>query len=66
MERNVTLAQEAYESTLKAYNAGQTERLELQDSEESLNKAKLGLMSQKNEYISTLLDLETKLNISLK
>lgn len=66
MERNVTLAQEAYESTLKAYNAGQMERLEIQDSEESLNKAKLGLMSQKNEYISALLDLETKLNISLR
>lgn len=65
MENNVSLAQEAYESTLKAYNAGQTERLELQDSEESLNKAKLGLMSQKNEYISSLLDLETKLNITL-
>ncbi len=66
MERNVSIAQEAYESTLKSYNAGQTERLELQDSETQLNQAKLGLLSEKNNYISALLDLETKLNISLK
>ena len=66
MKRNVSIAQEAYESTLKSYNAGQTERLELQDSETQLNQAKLGLMNEKYNYVSAVLDLETKLNISLK
>lgn len=66
MERNVTIAQEAYESTLKAYNAGTQERLELQDSETQLNQAKLGLLNEKYNYISALLDLETKLNIKLR
>lgn len=66
MKRNVTIAQEAYESTLKSYNAGQTERLELQDSETQLNQAKLGLMNEKLNYVSAVLDLETKLNINLK
>ncbi|MBQ5998826.1 MAG: TolC family protein [Treponema sp.] len=66
MERNVTIAQEAYESTLKAYNAGTQERLELQDSETQLNQAKLRLLNEKYNYISALLDLETKLNIKLR
>lgn len=66
MQRNVTLAQEAYESTLKSYYAGQTERLEILNSEEQLNQAKLGLLSEKNNYVSAVLDLETKLNITLK
>ena len=58
--------QDAYEATLKAYNAGTQERLELQDSEQQLNQAKLGLMNEKFNYISALLDLETKLNIKLR
>ena len=66
MERNVSMAQDAYEATLKAYNAGTQERLELQDSEQQLNQAKLGLMNEKFNYISALLDLETKLNIKLR
>lgn len=66
MERNVTIAKEAYDSTLKAYNAGTQERLELQDSESQLNQAKLGLLNEKYNYVSAVLDLETKLNISLK
>lgn len=66
MERNVSIAQEAYESTLKAYNAGTQERLELQDSETQLNQAKLGLLNEKYNYVSAVLDLETKLDIKLK
>ena len=66
MERNVTIAQEAYESTLKAYNAGTQERLELQDSETQLNQAKLGLLNEKYNYVSAILDLETKLDVKLK
>lgn len=65
MERNVELAQKAYNSTLKAYNSGTQELLEVKDSESSLNQARLGLMSEKFNYISAILDLETKLNINL-
>lgn len=66
MRNNVTLAQEAYDSTLKAYNNGTQELLAVRDSESSLNQARLGLMNEKFNYISAVLDLETKLNITLK
>lgn len=66
MKNNVTLAKEAYDSTLKAYNNGTQELLAVRDSESSLNQARLGLMNEKYNYISAILDLETKLNIELK
>lgn len=66
MRNNVTLAQEAYDSTLKAYNNGTQELLAVRDSESSLNQARLGLMNENFNYISAVLDLETKLNITLK
>ena len=65
MTRNITLAQEAYDATYRNYRNGMTELLDLRDSETSLNQAKLGLLNQKFEYISALLDLETKLNTKL-
>ena len=42
-----------------------TELLDLRDAEESLNKAKLGLLNQKYSYISALMDLENTLNTPL-
>lgn len=66
MERNVQLAQKAYDSTLRAYNSGTQELLAVKDSEASLNQARLGLMNEKYNYISAVLDLETKLNIKLQ
>lgn len=66
MERNVELAQKAYDSTLRAYNSGTQELLAVKDSEASLNQARLGLMNEKYNYISAVLDLETKLNIKLQ
>lgn len=65
MGNNVTLAQEAYDSTLKAYNNGTQELLAVRDSESSLNQARLGLMNEKYNYISAVLDLEQKLSITL-
>jgi outer membrane protein TolC len=65
MTRNIALAQEAYDVTYRNYRNGMTELLDLRDSETSLNQAKLGLLNQKFEYISALLDLETKLNTTL-
>lgn len=66
MGRNVTLAQRAYDSTYKQYKNGQTELLNLRDAENSLNQAKLGLLNQKFEYVSALMDLENTLNTTLE
>lgn len=65
MGRNVTLAQRAYDSTYRQYRNGQTELLNLRDAENSLNQAKLGLLNQKYQYVSALLDLENTLNTTL-
>lgn len=65
MGRNITLAQKAYDATLKAYRSGTTELLDLRDAENSLNQAKLGQMNQKFNYITALLDLEKTLNTKL-
>ena len=63
MGKTVELAKMAYESTLKAYNSGTAELLDVQESENSYEQARMGLSSEKNNYISALLDLETKLNM---
>lgn len=65
MERNVTLAQTAYNSTLRAYNNGTQELLEVRDAENSLNQSKLGLLNEKMNYKTAVLDLENKLNVKL-
>jgi len=65
MSRNVTLAQRAYDATYKQYKNGMTELLNLRDSENSLNQAKLGLMNQKYQYVTALMDLENTLNTNL-
>ncbi|MBQ0039136.1 MAG: TolC family protein [Treponema sp.] len=66
MARNITLAQRSYDMTARSYRNGTTELLDLRDAEDQLNQAQLGLASQKFNYISALLDLETALNTSLK
>ena len=65
MARNVTLAQKAYDMTIRSYRNGTTERLDLRDTESSLDQAKLGLVNQKFQYISALMDLENTLNTNL-
>lgn len=65
MDRSVQLAQRAYDMTYRAYRNGTTELLDLRDAEESLNKAKLGLVNQKYNYMTALLDLENTLNADL-
>ena len=65
MARNVTLAQRAYDMTIRSYRNGTTERLDLRDTESSLDQAKLGLVNQKFQYISALMDLENTLNTNL-
>lgn len=66
MARNITLAQRSYDMTARSFRNGTTELLDLRDAEKQLNQAKLGLASQKFNYISALLDLETALNTNLQ
>ncbi|WP_296019069.1 TolC family protein [uncultured Treponema sp.] len=65
MNRSVQLAQKAYDMQLRSYRSGTTELLDLRDSENSLNQAKLGQLNQKYQYISALMDLENTLNVKL-
>lgn len=65
MNRSVQLAQRAYDMQYRSYRNGTTELLDLRDSENSLNQAKLGQLNQKYQYISALMDLENTLNVNL-
>lgn len=65
MGRSVNLAQRAYDMTLRSYRNGTTELLDVRDAEESLNKAQLGQLNQKFQYMSALMDLENTLNTNL-
>lgn len=62
---NVLLAERSYAMTLRSYENGATELLDLRDSENQLLQAHLGLSNQKYNYISALLDLEGVLNADL-
>lgn len=64
-ERNIALAQKAYDMTWLAYRNGTTEYLDLVDSETQLNQAKLSLVSEKYNYLCSLMDLENIVNKTL-
>ena len=66
MKNNVLLAEKAYKSTLSSYNDGGQDLRAVKDAENSMSQAKLGLMNEKFNYISALLDLEYMLNISIQ
>ena len=63
LDRNVALAQKTYDMTLTAYNHGSRDLLTLQNSADSLLKAKTDRESKKYELISAVLDLENTLGI---
>lgn len=65
MEANVELANKAYNSTLRGFNNGTQEWLSVRESDASLKQARLGLMSERYNYISAVLDLEQKLNMKI-
>lgn len=65
MQRNIDLAQTAYNATLRGYNNGRQELLEVRDAENQLNQAKLGYLSEKMNYVNAVLDLENKLNTKI-
>ena len=62
---SIALAQKSYDMTLAAYRNGTTELLDVRDAEDQLNQAKLGLLNEKYTYLTSLLDLEYMLNVSL-
>lgn len=65
MEANVELAQKAYNSTLRAFYNGTQEWLSVKESDSQLQQARLGLMNERFNYISAVLDLEQKLNMKI-
>lgn len=65
MQRNIDLAQTAYNATLRGYNNGRQELLEVRDAENQLNQAKLGYLNEKMNYVNAVLDLENKLNTKI-
>jgi outer membrane protein TolC len=65
LEQNVILAQKVYDLTEKEYSAGEGELLEVEDAFDDLQKAKLGVLEEKYNYISGLFDLEYELNTKL-
>ena len=63
LNRNVEIAQKAYDMTLTAYSHGSRDLLTLQNSADSLLKAKTDRESQLYNLICAVLDLENTLGI---
>ncbi len=66
MELNLAMAEKAFDLTEQAYRSGIKEYLDLKDAENTLVEARLGVLSEKFNYLSALLDLEKALNITLR
>lgn len=64
-ERNIGLAQKSYDMTWLAYKNGTSEYLNLVEAQTQLNQAKLGLISEKYNYMNSLMELETLINSSI-
>ena len=63
LDKNILLAQKKYDMTLDAYNHGSRNLMDLQDSSDSLIKAKNERQSQIFSLIKLILDLEYKLGL---
>ena len=63
LNRNVEIAQKAYDMTLTAYNHGSRDLLSLQNASDSLLKAKTDRESHIYNLISAVLDLENTLGV---
>ncbi len=57
-DRNITLAQKAYDMSCESYQNGYAELLDVNDAQASLNQAKLGKMNDQYTYLCAILDLE--------
>jgi outer membrane protein TolC len=65
LEHNVTLAQKTYDLTEKQYNTGAVALLEVEEAYAALQKAKLGVLEERYNYLTGLFDLEFALNTKL-
>lgn len=63
LQKTVELAQRSYELTEQAYRAGFQDLLQVQNAEQELNKAKVGVLSQNFTYLQGLLDLEYAIGV---
>jgi len=66
LEKNAALAARVYELTEREYEAGLTDLLTLAESYDSLQQARLRVLTEQYNYRSLLLDLEYELNTSLR
>ncbi|MCH5288443.1 MAG: TolC family protein, partial [Treponema sp.] len=65
MGRTVELAQRSYDMSMRSFNNGLMELMDVRDAQEQLNQAMLGQLNQKYNYICALMDLENTLNVTL-
>ena len=64
-ELNVQLAQRAYNLAEESYNAGGKSLLDVEDAEDKLQEARFELLSEKVNYVNSLIDLEAAVNRSV-
>jgi outer membrane protein TolC len=63
LQKTVELAQRSYELTEQAYRAGFQDLLQVQNAEQQLNQAKVGVLAQNFTYLQGLLDLEYAIGV---
>jgi outer membrane protein TolC len=63
LQQTVTLAQRSYELTEQAYRAGFQDLLQVQNAEQQLNQARVGVLAQNFTYLQGLLDLEYAIGV---
>lgn len=59
---NINLNQELFDESEKGYRAGRVDILDLEDAENRLHQARLNLIQEQVNYLSTVVDLEYALN----
>lgn len=64
-ERNIELAQKSYNMTWLAYRNGTTEYLNLKEAQTQLDAAKFSLVTEKFNYMTSIMNLESVLNTTL-
>jgi len=65
-EVNVKIAERTYNLALESYYAGGIDLLEVKDTEQELEQARINLLQEKYNYLAGLLDLEYECNTPLK
>ncbi|MDR2509166.1 MAG: TolC family protein [Spirochaetaceae bacterium] len=61
--RTVELAQQTYDNTLRAFRAGLRDFIEVQNVEQQLRQARLGVLQQKLNFLTGVIDLEYAIGV---